>query len=125
MEKFKPSIDWGHEIVRSALWILGAWAVCAVCRAGDRGPVDPLHHVGTTVLAHHRRLLHRCGERCRSGALLAVMLLSVMVEVRIQVLLSYYSNDVYSALQVGVPGRRRAQRRAAQFRHPRLLDGAR
>nr|WP_304610560.1 ABC transporter ATP-binding protein/permease [Mycolicibacterium sp. P1-18] len=36
--------------------------------------------------------------------LLAAMLLSVMVEVRIQVLLSYYSNDLYSALQVAVQG---------------------
>ena len=29
MEKFKPSIDWGHEVVASATWIVVAWTISA------------------------------------------------------------------------------------------------
>ena len=103
MENFKPSIDWGHEVVRSALWILGAWAACAAVVL-----------VIAALLIRHTtwgQRFWRITGAYFTGApsapawgLLAVMLLSVMIDVRIQVLLSYYSNDVYSALQVAVQG---------------------
>ena len=41
----------------------------------------------------------------RSGRLLAVLLLSVMISVRMDVLFSYYLNDQTSAIQVALGGR--------------------
>ena len=29
MEPYKPSLDWGNELVPSLLWILKAWAISA------------------------------------------------------------------------------------------------
>jgi putative ATP-binding cassette transporter len=103
LEHYKPSIDWGHEIVHSVLWVLGVWAACAVAAL-----------LGMALLI-------RCtvwGQRfwritgayftgapsVRVWGILAVMLMSVIVEVRITVLQSYYSNDLYSALQVAFQG---------------------
>ncbi len=44
--------------------------------------------------------------------------------VRLDVLLSYYSNDLFTVAADRLPGRRRQQRRGAAVRYPRLLDGA-
>lgn len=30
LEPYKPSMDWGHELIPSLLWILKAWAIAAV-----------------------------------------------------------------------------------------------
>ena len=103
MEKFTPSIDWGHELVSSSQWILEAWATSAAC----------LVVVGFAVI----RFTRWGGEFWRiTGAyftgrasvpvwsLFGVLLLSVMMSVRISVLLSYYSNDLYSALQTAFEG---------------------
>ena len=103
MENFKPSIDWGHEVVRSALWILGAWAACAAVVL----VIAALLIRYTTWGQRFWRITGAYFTGAPSApvwGLLAVMLLSVMIDVRIQVLLSYYSNDVYSALQVAVQG---------------------
>ena len=67
-------------------------------------PADPLHHLGTTILADHRRLLHRCGERAGVGRAGDDAAVGHRLEVRIAVLQSYYSNDLYSALQVAFQG---------------------
>lgn len=103
MEDFTPTIDWGHEIVHSASWILIAWLVCAATTCA-----------AATLLCRYttwgQRFWRITGGYFTGAAsvpvwgLLATMLVSVMFEVRIQVLLSYYSNDLYSALQVAVQG---------------------
>src|SRR5690349_20790938 len=103
MEKFKPSIDWGHEVVASALWIVAAWAISAAVVL-----------VVATLLGRYttwgRRFWRITGgyftgrASAPVWAVLAVLLGSVIVEVRLQVLLSYYNNDLYSALQVAFQG---------------------
>jgi vitamin B12/bleomycin/antimicrobial peptide transport system ATP-binding/permease protein len=103
MEKFTPSIDWGHELVASSRWILETWAVSAAC----------LLIVASAVI----RFTRWGGEFWRiTGAyftgrqsvpvwsLFSLLLLSVMIAVRIDILLSYYSNDLYSALQTAFQG---------------------
>jgi vitamin B12/bleomycin/antimicrobial peptide transport system ATP-binding/permease protein len=103
MEKFTPSIDWDHELIASLHWILQAWAISAVC----------LLVIGAAVVR-----FTRWGSEfwCITGAyftgrhsvpvwgLFGVLLLSVMMSVRISVLLSYYSNDLFSALQTAFQG---------------------
>jgi putative ATP-binding cassette transporter len=103
LENFKPSINWGNELVHSTLWILGAWAICAAATL----------LVAALLLRYTtwgRQFWRVTGDYFTGAAsipawgLLAVMLFSVIVEVRIQVLQSYYSNDLYSALQVAFQG---------------------
>ena len=103
MEKFKPSIDWSHEVVTSTLWILAAWAISAAVIL-----------VIAALLVRHtawgRRFWRVTGDYFTDRdsapvwAVLGVLLASVIVEVRLQVLLSYYNNDLYSALQVAFQG---------------------
>jgi putative ATP-binding cassette transporter len=103
LENFKPSINWGNELVHSTLWILGAWAICAAATL----------LVAALLLRYTtwgRQFWRVTGDYFTGAAsipvwgLLAVMLFSVILEVRIQVLQSYYSNDLYSALQVAFQG---------------------
>ncbi|HEV7583416.1 MAG TPA: ABC transporter ATP-binding protein/permease [Mycobacterium sp.] len=103
MEKFTPSIDWDHELVASSRWILETWTVSAVC----------LLAVGVAVVRFTRwgAEFWRITGDYFSGrqsvpvwGLFAVLLLSVMISVRMDILLSYYSNDLYSALQIAFQG---------------------
>ena len=99
MEPYKPSMDWGHELVPSLLWILKAWAIAAV-----------LTVIVLVLLARFttwgRQYWRITGDYFTGRSAvkvwiwLAVLLLSVMVSVRINVLISYFSNDLYTSLQV-------------------------
>jgi vitamin B12/bleomycin/antimicrobial peptide transport system ATP-binding/permease protein len=103
LEKFRPSIDWGNELVTSTLWILNAWILSAGCML-----------VIAVVLIRYstwgQRFWRITGgyfsgpASVRVWAMLAVLLLSVIISVRLEVLLSYYNNDLYSALQVAFQG---------------------
>nr|WP_235892333.1 ABC transporter ATP-binding protein/permease [Mycolicibacterium hodleri] len=84
-------------------WILCAWLACAVTTA----LLVTLLIRRTTWGQRFWRITkdYFTGATCGPvWGLLALMLLSVVIEVRIQVLLSYYSNDVFSALQVAFQG---------------------
>lgn len=99
MEPYEPSMDWGHELIPSLLWILQYWAGAAVITI-----------VVLFLLARFtvwgRQYWQITGdyfkgpESVKVWIWLAVLLLSVMVSVRINVLLSYFSNDLYTSLQV-------------------------
>lgn len=98
MEMFTPSLDWGNEIVASLFWVAKAWAISAVSMVAV-----------LTALARFTtwgRQFWRITGSYFTGrqsivvwALLGVLLLSVMVDVRLSVLFSYQSNDQFSALQ--------------------------
>ncbi|HET7741409.1 MAG TPA: SbmA/BacA-like family transporter, partial [Mycobacterium sp.] len=98
MEMFTPSLDWGNEIVASLFWVAKAWAISAVSMVAV-----------LTVLARFTtwgRQFWRITGSYFTGrqsivvwALLGVLLLSVMIDVRLSVLFSYQSNDQFSALQ--------------------------
>ncbi len=91
-------MDWGHEIVPSLLWILRAWAIAAVVAA-------LVLFLLTRFTVWGRQFWRITGDYFRGRESvqvwiwLAVLLLSVMISVRLDVLLSYFSNDMYSALQ--------------------------
>lgn len=100
---FKPSIDWGDQFAASVWWIAEAWVISAVCALAL-----------AVLLVRHatwaRRFWEVTGVYFSGRAswpvwgVLAVLLLSVLLEVRIAVLLSYYNNDLFSALQVAFHG---------------------
>ena len=103
METYSPSIDWGNELVPSLLWILKAWDISAVC-------VLIICVLLMRYTVWGRQFWRISGDYFKGPesvpvwGLFAVLLLSVIVSVRIQVLLSYYYNDVYSALQTALQG---------------------
>jgi putative ATP-binding cassette transporter len=101
--EFTPSVDWGNELVNSTLWVLEAFLIAALCLV--------------VVLF----LLRRCtgwgrqfgritGDYFTGRAswpvwlVLAALLASAVVSVRVSVLISYYANDLFSALQVAFEG---------------------
>jgi len=103
VEPFRPSINWGTAPVDSLIWIGKAWLISAVCVVAI-----------LVVLRFTTRWGHQFwritggyftgAESVRVWAMLGVLLLSVIAEVRLTVLFSYQSNDLYSAVQTAVQG---------------------
>lgn len=97
-------MDWAHELVPSLLWILKAWAISGVAAM-----------VGLVLLARFtvwgRQYWRITGDYFKGRQSIkvwiwiAVLLLSTIISVRIDVLLSYYSNDLFSSLQIAFQGR--------------------
>ena len=99
MEPYEPSMDWGAELVPSLVWILRAWAIAAVLTMVVLFLLSRL----TVWGRQYWRVTggyFRGRESVKVWIWLAVLLLSVMISVRINVLLSYFSNDLYTSLQV-------------------------
>src|SRR5882757_3175588 len=98
MEMFTPSLDWGAEIVDSLVWVAKAWVISALCTL-----------VVLTLIARFttwgRQFWRITGDYFKgrhsvsAWVFVAVLLLSVMIDVRLSVLFSYQSNDQFSALQ--------------------------
>lgn len=103
VEMYKPSLDWDHAIAEALLWAGKAWVITAAVSL-----------IVLVLLARYtvwgRQFWRVTGGYFtgRSSALvwvwLGVLLFSVLIAVRIQVLLSYQSNDLYSSLQVAFEG---------------------
>ena len=103
MEPYKPSLDWANEIPQSLLWTGRAWLITSVVTV-----------IVLILLARYttwgRQFWRVTGGyfRGRSSVVvwvwLGVMLFSTLIAVRLNVLLSYFSNDLYSSLQVAFEG---------------------
>jgi vitamin B12/bleomycin/antimicrobial peptide transport system ATP-binding/permease protein len=103
LDTYTPSLNWGHELVPSLVWVVKAWAISAVCLL-----------IVAALIARYttwgRQFWRITGDYFKgrqslpAWGLFAVLLLSVNMSVRINVLLSYYSNDMFSALQVAFQG---------------------
>jgi putative ATP-binding cassette transporter len=103
LDKYTPSLDWGNELVPSLLWIVKAWAISGVCLL----IVAALIARFTTWGQQFWRIsgdYFKGRQSIPVWSLFVVLLLSTIMSVRIDVLLSYYSNDLYSALQVAFQG---------------------
>jgi putative ATP-binding cassette transporter len=103
METFTPSLDWGDELVGSALWVVKSWMFAAI------GVL-----IVCTLLARYtiwgRQFWQVTGDYFKGRrsvpvwALLGGLLALVMIDVRITVLFTYQSNDQFSALQAAFQG---------------------
>lgn len=103
VEMYEPSLDWANELSHSLLWAGKAWAITAV-----------LTVIVLVLLARYsswgRQFWRVTGGYFRGRdsvvvwAWLAVLLFSTLIAVRLEVLLSYFSNDLYSSLQVAFAG---------------------
>jgi vitamin B12/bleomycin/antimicrobial peptide transport system ATP-binding/permease protein len=103
VELFKPSISWGHALAESLSWIAIAWAISAVCLLVVLG----LLRLVTPWGRQFWRITdgYFTGrDSARVWLMLAVLLLSVVIGVRLSVLFSYQANDLNSSIQTAVQG---------------------
>ncbi len=104
MDVFTPSMDWAHEFVPSMVWILKAWALSAVGTLLVLVLLARFTSWGRQYWRVTGAYFTGPGS-LRRWLWLAVLLLSTMIAVRINVLLSYYSNDLFEALQMAFTAR--------------------
>ncbi len=103
MEPFKPSIDWGHALADSFSWVALAWVISAVSAIVVLALLRALTPWG-------RQFWRITGDyfggrpSWRVWVMLGVLLLSVVISVRLNVLLSYQANDLSSSVQTAVQG---------------------
>ncbi len=103
MEMFTQSLDWGNEIAASLIWVAKGWTISALSAVVVLALVARFTTWG-------RQFWHVTGSYFTGRAsvpvwaLLGVLLLSVMISVRMDVLFSYYANDQFSALQTAFEG---------------------
>ena len=102
-DTFRSSIDWGHELVNSSVWVLVAFVIAAPCLAAA------LMAIGRTT-EWGRQFWRITGpyfvgrDSLVVWGMLALLLMSTIIAVRITVLISYYTNDVFTSLQVALAG---------------------
>jgi putative ATP-binding cassette transporter len=99
MDMFTPSLDWGGEWLVSLIWIAKAWAIAAVATIA----ILALIFRFTTWGGQFWRITgaYFTGrDSVRIYVWLGVLLLLVIIGVRVDVLLSYYSNDLLTSFQV-------------------------
>jgi len=107
MDMFTPSLDWGGEWRASLIWIGWAWLIAAVATVA----ILALIFRYTTWGRQFWRITgaYFTGpESVKIWLGLAAMLLLVVIGVRIDVLFSYYSNDMMTSFQVisaGIAGK--------------------
>ena len=100
---YAPSLDWANELPTSLLWAGKAWLITAAATV-----------VVLVLLARHtswgRQFWRVSGGYFRGRTSigvwlwLGVLLFSTLIAVRLEVLLSYFVNDLYSSLQVAFEG---------------------
>jgi vitamin B12/bleomycin/antimicrobial peptide transport system ATP-binding/permease protein len=103
MEKFVPTLDWGNELWASLIWVAKAWVIAAVVTL-------IICFLIARFTVWGRQAWRISGayftgpESVPVWGMLAILLLSVVVSVRLDVLLSYFGNDLYSSAQVAFEG---------------------
>ena len=102
-QKFQPSLDWSRELFTSALWVATAFVLTAIALMVILAAIVRFTEWG-------RQFWRVTGDYFRGRQSVTVWLLfvfllvSVIVSVRINVLLTYYVNDLFTALQVTFQG---------------------
>lgn len=103
LQPFTPSIDWGRALPDSLWWIAQAWLISAGCVL-----VVLLVLRFTTQWARQYWQItggYFSGRRSVGvWLMLSVLLLLVVTTVRINVLFSYFSKDLYNALETAFTG---------------------
>lgn len=100
---FKPSVDWSRALLDSLYWTGKAWVISAVCVL----VVLALFRYFTPWGRQFWRITGKYftgSNSIRVWLTLSVLLLSVVLAVRLNVLFSYQGNDMYTALQKAFQG---------------------
>jgi vitamin B12/bleomycin/antimicrobial peptide transport system ATP-binding/permease protein len=103
LQPFRSSIDWSHAVPDSVWWIARAWLISAVCVL----VVLVVLRFTTRWARQYWRITGGYFSGSRSVGvwlMLSVLLLSVITAVRLNVLFSYFSKDLYNALETAFTG---------------------
>jgi putative ATP-binding cassette transporter len=103
MEMFTPTRDWGGEWLTSLIWVAEAWAIAAAATMAILFLIARYTTWGTQFWRITGAYFTGV-ESLKVWVWLAVLLLSVIIGVRIDVLLSYYGNDMMTSFQVIAAG---------------------
>lgn len=101
---FTPSVDWSNEFLASTLWVLKTFGITAVCLAAVLVLLGRCTEWGRQFWRINGRYFTAGRVSLPVWLMLAALLLSAVLSVRISVLLSYYANDLFSSLQVAFEG---------------------
>ncbi|QNJ90818.1 ABC transporter ATP-binding protein/permease [Mycolicibacterium fluoranthenivorans] len=93
-----PAIDWSTEFLRSSLWICNAAAISAVSLLVVAVLIGRTCEWGRQFWRVTGAYFTGPG-RVRVWLVLAALLVSTVTAVRINILLSYYTNDLFTSLQ--------------------------
>ena len=99
----RPSIVWGDELLASTLWVLAAFTISAIVVLIALAVVARTTEWGSQFWRITGAYFTGRGS-VTVWLLVAAMLLSTIIAVRINVLLSYYANDLFTALQLAFTG---------------------
>ncbi|BBZ33459.1 ABC transporter ATP-binding protein/permease [Mycolicibacterium confluentis] len=110
MELFTTSLDWGNELVVSLLWIAKAWFWTAIATLFVLFLIGRFTTWGRQYWRITGAYFTEPESRVKVWLWLSLILLLVVAGVRIDVLLSFWNNDMYSAAQLGVTGENPAVR---------------
>lgn len=100
---FKPSIDWSRAFPDSVYWVGKAWTISAICVLAILVLLRYLTPWGRQFWRITRAYFVGPNS-VRVWLMLGVLLLSVVLAVRLNVLFSYQGNDMYTALQKAFEG---------------------
>ncbi|HEY6855129.1 MAG TPA: ABC transporter ATP-binding protein/permease [Mycobacterium sp.] len=103
LQPFTPSIDWSHAVPDSVWWIARAWLISALCVL----VVLVVLRFTTRWARQYWRITggyFSGSQSVRVWLMLSVLLLSVVTAVRLNVLFSYFSKDLYNALETAFTG---------------------
>lgn len=102
--EFTPSVDWSNELLASTLWVLKIFGATAICLVIVLVLLGRLTEWGRQFWRINGPYFTGRGSRVGAWLVLAALLVSAVLAVRITVLLSYYANDLFSSLQVAFEG---------------------
>jgi len=102
-ELFKPSYNWAAAPINSLLWIGKAWIISAICLMVA---LVVLRYTSVWGRQYWRitRGYFVGRHSVRVWLMLGVLLLSIVVSVRLDVLFSYQGNDLYTGAQTAFEG---------------------
>ena len=107
-DAFRPSLDWGHAVFDSLVWVGKAWLIAAVCTLVVLFVIARITTWGQQFWRVTGAYFHG-PHSVRPWLSLAAMLLSVIVSVRVAVLFTYQSRDLYNSASVIVVGLKNQQ----------------
>lgn len=102
--EFRPSVDWSNELLASTLWVLKTFGITAVLLAVVLLLLGRFTEWGRQFWRINGPYYTDRHNSLPAWIMLAGLLVSAILSVRISVLLSYYANDLFSSLQVAFEG---------------------
>ena len=103
-DPFRPSVDWSNELLASTLWVLKTFGITAVCLGVVLVLLGRFTEWGRQFWRINGAYFTDRRSNLVTWIMLAGLLVSAVLAVRISVLLSYYANDLFTSLQVAFEG---------------------